>query len=75
MKWAPNKKLHFEVAVIRAIQTLGQTTLDEVIENLNALRDGKTAVAGRGPWRRQTGGNEHEAGREQRCRQQTECAN
>src|SRR5689334_4708534 len=47
MKWAPNKKLHFEVAVIRAIQTLSQTTLDEVIENLNALRDGKT-VAGRG---------------------------
>src|SRR6184192_975497 len=40
MKWAPNKKLHFEVAVIRAIQTLDQTTLDEVIENLNALRDG-----------------------------------
>lgn len=40
MKWAPNKKLHFEVAVIRAIQTLGQVTLDEVIENLAALRDG-----------------------------------
>jgi DNA polymerase-3 subunit gamma/tau len=39
MKWAPNKKLHFEVAVIRAIQTLDQTTLDQVIENLNALRD------------------------------------
>jgi DNA polymerase-3 subunit gamma/tau len=51
MKWAPNKKLHFEVAVIRAIQTLDQTTLDEVIENLNALRDGKTvaAVTGRLP--------------------------
>ena len=48
MKWAPNKKLHFEVAVIRAIQTLNQTTLDEVIENLNALRDGKTVV-GRSP--------------------------
>ena len=48
MKWAPNKKLHFEVAVIRAIQTLNQTTLDELIENLNALRDGKT-VAGSGP--------------------------
>jgi DNA polymerase III subunit gamma/tau len=49
MKWAPNKKLHFEVAVIRAIQTLDQTTLDEVIENLNALRDGRSlaAVAGR----------------------------
>ncbi len=41
MKWAPNKKLHFEVAVIKAIQTLGQTTLDEVIENLSALRDGR----------------------------------
>ncbi len=48
MKWAPNKKLHFEVAVIRAIQTLDQTTLDEVIENLNALRDGKTG-AGQSP--------------------------
>ena len=42
MKWAPNKKLHFEVALIRAIQSLNQATLDEVIENLSALRDGKT---------------------------------
>jgi DNA polymerase-3 subunit gamma/tau len=41
MKWAPNKKLHFEVAVIKAIQSLNQVTLNEVIENLNALRDGK----------------------------------
>ncbi len=41
MKWAPNKKLHFEVAIIRAIQSLGQATLDEVIENLGELRDGK----------------------------------
>ncbi len=40
MKWAPNKKLHFEVAVIKAIQTLSQVTLDEVIENLTALRGG-----------------------------------
>jgi DNA polymerase-3 subunit gamma/tau len=39
MKWAPNKKLHFEVAVIKAIQTLSQATLDDVIENLSALRD------------------------------------
>jgi DNA polymerase III subunit gamma/tau len=38
MKWAPNKKLHFEVAIIRAIQTLGQATLDEVIEKLGELR-------------------------------------
>ena len=40
MKWAPNKKLHFEVAIIKAIQSLGQATLDEVIEKLGALRDG-----------------------------------
>ena len=40
MKWAPNKKLHFEVAVIKAVQTLSQVTLDEVIENLAALRGG-----------------------------------
>ncbi|MEY2487931.1 MAG: polymerase subunit gamma/tau [Verrucomicrobiota bacterium] len=55
MKWAPNKKLYFEVALIKAIQTLSQVTLNEVIENLNALRDGKevsrkpvAAVADRG---------------------------
>jgi DNA polymerase-3 subunit gamma/tau len=44
MKWAPNKRLHFEVAVIKAIQTLNQVTLNEVIENLAALRDGKSPV-------------------------------
>ncbi|HEV2805368.1 MAG TPA: DNA polymerase III subunit gamma/tau [Chthoniobacterales bacterium] len=46
MKWAPNKRLHFEVALIKAIQTLNQVTLNEVIENLAALRDGKAPVAG-----------------------------
>jgi DNA polymerase-3 subunit gamma/tau len=45
MKWAPNKRLHFEVAVIKAIQTLNQVTLNEVIENLAALRDGKAPAA------------------------------
>jgi DNA polymerase-3 subunit gamma/tau len=40
MKWAANKKMHFEVAVIRAIQTLGQATLDEVLETLTELRGG-----------------------------------
>ncbi|PYJ03965.1 MAG: hypothetical protein DME95_09495, partial [Verrucomicrobia bacterium] len=39
MKWAPNKKLHFEVAIIKAIQSLGQATLDEVIEKLGEIRD------------------------------------
>jgi DNA polymerase III subunit gamma/tau len=40
MKWVPNKKLHFEVAIIKSIQSLGQATLDEVIEKLGELRDG-----------------------------------
>jgi DNA polymerase III subunit gamma/tau len=44
MKWAPNKRLHFEVAVIKAIQTLNQVTLNQVIENLAALRDGGGAA-------------------------------
>ena len=42
MKWAPNKKLHFEVAIIKAIQSLNQATLDEVIEKLGEFRDGRT---------------------------------
>jgi DNA polymerase-3 subunit gamma/tau len=45
MKWAPNKKLHFEVAIIKAIQSLGQATLDEVIEKLSELRNGKSTPA------------------------------
>jgi DNA polymerase-3 subunit gamma/tau len=40
MKWAPNKKLHFEIAVIKAVQTLQQATLDDVIKTLTALRSG-----------------------------------
>ncbi len=40
MKWAPNKKLHFEIAVIKAIQTLNQASLSEVLEALAALRTG-----------------------------------
>jgi DNA polymerase III subunit gamma/tau len=45
MKWAPNKKLHFEVAIIKAIQSLNQATLDEVLEKLGELRDGKSSPA------------------------------
>jgi len=48
MKWAPNKNLHFEVAIIKAIQTLGQATLDEVIERLSELRDRKIAPSQKG---------------------------
>src|SRR5262245_7767919 len=49
MKWAPNKKLHFEVAIIKAIQSLGQATLDEVIEKLGELRDGGGAPGNSAP--------------------------
>ena len=49
MKWAPNKKLHFEVAVIKAIQTLSQVTLTEVIDNLAALRGGGSPATGKPP--------------------------
>ena len=41
MKWAPNKKLHFEVAVIKAIQTLSQVTLTDVIDNLSRPARGR----------------------------------
>ena len=41
MKWAPNKKMHFEIAVIRAVQSLNQTGLSEVIEALAALKNGE----------------------------------
>jgi DNA polymerase-3 subunit gamma/tau len=47
MKWAPNKRLHFEVALIKAVQTLNQVTLNEVIENLAALRDGNQSAGRR----------------------------
>lgn len=40
MKSAPNKKLHFEIAVLKAVQTLGQATLTEVIDTLAMLRAG-----------------------------------
>ncbi len=50
MKWAPNKKLHFEVAIIKAIQSLNQATLDEVIERLGELRDGKSVAEKKTPF-------------------------
>ena len=46
MKWAPNKKLHFEIALIKAIQTLGQSTLTEVIDALTAIREAEPANGG-----------------------------
>ena len=45
MKWAVNKKMHFEVAAIRAIQILQSATLTEVLDTLTALRGGQTPPA------------------------------
>ena len=45
MKWAVNKKMHFEVAAIRAIQILQSATLTEVLDTLTALRGGQALPA------------------------------
>ena len=45
MKWAVNKKMHFEVAAIRAIQILQSATLNEVLDTLAALRGGQPVPA------------------------------
>ena len=45
MKWAVNKKMHFEVALIRAIQILQSATLTEVLDTLAALRGGEPSPA------------------------------
>lgn len=42
MRWAPNKKLHFEIAIIRAIQSLDQVSLDKILDSVTALQSGKT---------------------------------
>jgi DNA polymerase-3 subunit gamma/tau len=56
MKWAPNKKLHFEVAVIKAINSLQQATLSEVIDTLAVIRAGGEPVAASIPPRRESAG-------------------
>jgi DNA polymerase III subunit gamma/tau len=43
MKWAADKKLQLDVAVIKAAHLLDQASLDEVIETLAALQGGTTA--------------------------------
>ncbi len=35
MKWAPNKRLHLEVGIIKAIQILGSTRLSDIIEAID----------------------------------------
>lgn len=43
MRWAPDQKLHFDVAAIKAIHLLRQVTLDDVLDTLTAMRQGAPA--------------------------------
>lgn len=52
MKWASNKRMYLEVTLLRAIQTVGQVTLGEVLEALTALRGGGTLPERAKPARR-----------------------
>ncbi|MFT4547343.1 MAG: DNA polymerase-3 subunit gamma/tau [Pseudoalteromonas tetraodonis] len=45
MKWAPNKRLHFEIGVIKAVQELGETNLSDVISILRGALDGQPIAA------------------------------
>ena len=49
MKWAADKKLQLDVAVIKAAYLLDQASLDEVIQTLAALRERTPAAPGVGP--------------------------
>lgn len=45
MKWAPNKKLHFEIGAIKGIQALAESSIDDVI----ALVSGAAGAAAKLP--------------------------
>jgi len=49
IKWASNKKLHLEIALIRAIQTLSEIRLGAVIDALESLRGGSNEPAASEP--------------------------
>jgi DNA polymerase III subunit gamma/tau len=40
LKWNANKKLHLEIALVRAMQTLGEVGFDRIIDALEELRKG-----------------------------------
>lgn len=44
MKWAPNKKMHFELGIIRAVQSLQASNLSDVINVLSGALTGGEAV-------------------------------
>ena len=43
MRWSPNKKLHLEMAVIKAVQILGEVSLSDVIHFLQQASEGAEA--------------------------------
>ncbi len=45
MKWAPNKKLHFEVGIIRAIQTLSESRISDIIHLIDTSLTGTPGVS------------------------------
>jgi DNA polymerase III subunit gamma/tau len=45
LKWATNKKLHLELAVIRAVQSLAEVGFDQVLDALEELRQGPSNPA------------------------------
>lgn len=49
MKWAVNKKLHFEVGAIKAIQALSEANLDDVIALVSTAASGAKDLAGKEP--------------------------
>ncbi len=44
MKWAPNKKLHFEIGIIKAIQTLGEASIDDVIAMISTAANASSQL-------------------------------
>jgi DNA polymerase III subunit gamma/tau len=47
IKWASNKKLHLEIALIRAIQALSEVSLENVVNALENLRGVSRSQAGK----------------------------
>jgi DNA polymerase-3 subunit gamma/tau len=45
MKWAPNKKLHLEIGLIKAIRRLGESSIDDVIALISDAAGGVPASA------------------------------
>ena len=48
MKWSPTKRLHLEVAIIKAVQILEQTSIDDVIDTIDDILSGAPAPKNNG---------------------------